>query len=504
MTIKTFLLFICFYGILYPVVAQKKATIQIQHADFYKPETEQKRNKLIGKVALRHENMQMFCDSLYQYSDSNYIEAFGHVHAIQNDTLNLWGDFMTYNGNTQLAKVRDNVIMKDPQITLTTDFLDYNALSKIGYYFNSGTLKDSINTLISQEGYYYVDKDEMFFKDSVKVYTPDYTMFSDTLKYQTVTKVITITGPTIIYSDNRTLYSEDGWYNSLTSHAELYKNNQITFNEYIGKADTIIVDSTTGLALMKKNIHLNDTVNNIIVEGNYGELLKNNDYAYVTQRAVLTLVGKQDSLFIHGDTLSVQKDSVGNSLMKAYYNTRFYSLDLQGKCDSMAFPVADSTIYLSGEPIVWAGGNQMTATDIDMLLSRNTIKEFHLNNKAMIINQLDSIKYNQIKGRNMIGYMRNNELYLVDVNGNGETLYYPEDKGGIIGMNKAMSSYIKIFLENRKVKDIVFITKPDGTLNPLFMVNPEEMRLREFNWYIHLKPLNKEDIFNVPETELPD
>ena len=36
---------------------------------------------------------------------------------------------------------------------------------------------------------------------------------------------------------------------------------------------------------MHQNIHLYDTVNNVIVEGNYGEVTKNNDYAYVTERA---------------------------------------------------------------------------------------------------------------------------------------------------------------------------------------------------------------------------
>ena len=106
----------------------------------------------------------------------------------------------------------------------------------------------------------------MFFKDSVKVYTPDYTMFSDTLKYQTETKFITILGPTHIYGDNRTLYSENGWYNTLTSHAELYKNNQINYNNYQGKADTLVVDSLTGTALMYRNIHLYDTINNILIQ----------------------------------------------------------------------------------------------------------------------------------------------------------------------------------------------------------------------------------------------
>lgn len=388
---RTILLFLICITI-FPVAAQKKAVIEIRHSDLFYPE-KTGRNRLLGNVKLEHQDLVMTCDSLYQYADSNYIEAFGRVHVLQNDTLNLWGDFMTYNGNTELAKVRDNVIMKDPQITLTTNFLDYDAANRIGHYFNGGTIKDSINTLISDIGYYYVAMNEMFFKDSVKVYTPDYTMYSDTMKYQTETKVITILGPTNIYGDNRTLYSEFGWYNSITSHAELYKNNHITYNDYLGRADTIVIDSITNTAVMRQHIHLYDTVNNVIIEGNYGEVLKNNDYAFVTERALLILAGQSDSLFIHGDTLSVSKDSIGSNIMKAYHNTKFYSIDLQGVCDSMVFPVADSTVYLYKSPIVWANGNQLTGTDINMHLRDNQVDRFNLNDKAMIVNKADSTMY---------------------------------------------------------------------------------------------------------------
>lgn len=500
---KAVLLILGLIGFLFAANAQKGSTIRILHADFYKPETANNRNKLIGDVRLKHNDVLMFCDSLYQYADSNYIEAFGNVHAIQNDTLHLWGDYMNYNGNSQLAKVRNHVKLQDPEVTLTTDFLDYNAFTRVGYYFNSGTIKDSTTTLISEEGYYFTRDNEMFFKDSVRVFTPEYEMYSDTMKYQTETKIISILGPTTIYGDNRTLYSENGWYNSLNAHAELYKNNRLTYNEYFGQADTISVDSVSGTAILKNGIHLYDTVNNIIVEGNYGELLRNNDYAYVTERAMLTLVGKQDSLFVHGDTLSIIRDSAGNNLMKAYYHTKFFNPQLQGICDSMSFPVADSTVYLSGSPVVWANGNQMTATAIDMLMSGNAVQKFHLNDKAMIVNQMDTVKFNQIKGRNMVGHMKDNELYLVDVDGNGETLYYPDDKGQIIGMNKATSSFIKIYIDNRKVKDIVFIKKPEGELNPLFLVEPEDMLLKDFRWLIGLQPTQKEDIFLKNDPLLP-
>lgn len=488
------------------VSAQQKATILIRHSDFFYPTTEKgSYNRLVGNVRLEHNALLMTCDSLYQYADSNYIEAFGSVHVVQNDTLNLWGDFVAYNGNSEEAKVRNNVIMQDPQITLTTDFLDYYAADRIGHYFNGGTIKDSINTLISDIGYYFIPINEMFFKDSVKVYTPDYTMYSDTLKYHTENKLITILGPTNIYGDNRTLYSENGWYSSITSHAELYKNNRLTYNSYRGIADTIVVDSVTNVAIMKQNIHLYDTVNNVIVGGNYGELLKNNDYAFVTERALLTLVGKADSLFIHGDTLSISKDTADSNIMKAYHNTKFYSLDLQGVCDSMVYPTIDSTVYLFKSPIVWAGGNQLTGTDINMHLVDNQVDQFRLNNKAMIINQLDSTMYiltpgqdtmfNQIKGRDMVGYVVNNELKRVNVNGNGEVIYYPDDKGFIIGLNKTVSSNIRIYLEQKKVKEIVFINKPEGQLNPLFMVDEKDRLLKDFQWHIQKKPTKKEDIY---------
>ena len=130
-----------------------------------------------------------------------------------------------------------------------------------------------------------------------------------------------------------------------------------------------------------------------------------------------------------------------------------------------------------------------------MHMKNNQVDQFHLNTRAMIVNPLDSTKYNQIKGRKMTGYIRNNELYFVYVDGNGEVLYYPDDKGVIIGLNKTISSNIKIFLEDKKVVDIVFINKPEGTLNPLFLVKPEDRFLKDFHWYIDLKPLRKEDIF---------
>ena len=502
---------ICLGGLIGNFSAQNKkpAKIDIKHADNLKIDNLKKINKFIGNVHMTHENMLMWCDSLYQYPDSNYIEAFGHVRARQNDSIHLAGDYMHYDGNTKMVKIRNNVSLRDPKITLTTNFLDYDGLFEIGYYFNGGQIKDSVTVLTSKLGNYFTKTKLAYFKDSVRVDAPDYIIHSDTLKYQTETKVVSILGPTNIYGkgeEGTTLYSEDGWYNTLTGHAELYKNNHITYLTYGGTAKTMVIDSITQEALLIDDVVLTDTVNDVIVKGNYGMVNQKSNNAFVTDRALLILAGKQDSLFLHGDTLFLNKDTLGNNILKAYYKVRFYSKDLQGVGDSVVYLTVDSMISIYKRPVIWASGNQMTGEIISILTGKGTVKEFYLKNQAMMIARREETEmFDQLKGRNMTGYFKDNELYRVFVDGNGESIYYPDDKGAIIGMNRATSSNIRIEIKNRKVTDIIFINKPEGELNPLFLVDPEEARLKGFQWLKYLQPKDKHDIFNnpLPETKEP-
>ena len=79
------LFFICFFVL--QATAQEKTVIEIKHSDVGHPEKTGV-NRLIGNVKLEHKNIVMTCDSLYQYRDSNYIEAFGRVHVVQDDPDN--------------------------------------------------------------------------------------------------------------------------------------------------------------------------------------------------------------------------------------------------------------------------------------------------------------------------------------------------------------------------------------------------------------------------------
>ena len=106
-------------------------------------------------MVFEHNGTYMYCDSAYFYQQKNNLEAFGNVHIKQGDTLNLYCDYLEYDGDSSYAKLRNNITLKNTKATLTTNILDYNLKSKVASYHNWGKIKDGEHNLISKHGYYY-------------------------------------------------------------------------------------------------------------------------------------------------------------------------------------------------------------------------------------------------------------------------------------------------------------------------------------------------------------
>lgn len=150
---------------------------------------------LIRSVKLRHDSMYMYCDSALIYEKTNSVEAFGNVRMEQGDTLFIYGDYLYYDGMSQLAMLRENVRMINRNTVLTTDSLNYDRLYNLGYYFDGGTLTDEENVLTSEWGEYSPATKLAVFNHDVKLVNPKFVLTSDTLKYSTATKIATILGP---------------------------------------------------------------------------------------------------------------------------------------------------------------------------------------------------------------------------------------------------------------------------------------------------------------------
>lgn len=545
------------------VYSQTKRLVEIIHTDSggYNARIVANAQRLIGNVQIKVDGAYLWCDSLYSYSNKNMVDAFGNVHIIRGDTLDMYADFINYNGDTKLAKARRNVRLIDKQMTLTTDSLDYTMANDMAWYQHSGTVTDSSNVLTSLIGQYFVNENKVYFKTNVEGDTEDYKIKSDTLIYFTNTQKVYLEGPTFIYNETDTLYAEYGWYDSANNLANLTKNPRIWNVNQTIKADSILYDKLKGDGLALGNAQLEDLENKFIVQGNrveYNDLTK---IATATDSAVLIQYSETDSLFLHaqilitrpdttvavnlipgatapvllaqnaamGDTLAaaVLDSVIVNSTFKvdtlgahtlnpdttaiekpkdarlvlAYYKVRFFREDMQGKCDSLVYWSKDSTIQLFTDPVIWSNNNQISANYIEMINRGNERDEIKMKENAFIISmEDDSIRFNQIKGKNMTGHVLKNELYKIDVNGNGQSNYYAYDKNGIIGLNKAESSNITIYLKNGKVNRIALIRSPEGELKPMADLDEGDKQLPGFNWQQAIRPKSKNDIFRTDET----
>ncbi len=241
---------------------------------------------------------------------------------------------------------------------------------------------------------------------------------------------------------------------------------------------------------------LHDSANHIIITGNYGYYNELTKRALATRKAVMMQIQQNDTLFLHADTL--RADPIPDSehrMVRAYRNVKFFRIDFQGRCDSMVYDFRDSINTFYKNPVIWAQENQMTAETIRLFTRNKSLYKAELINNAFVISMEDSMHFNQIKGKLMTGYIRNNQLYRIDVDGNGQTIYYPKDDDVMIGVNRAESSNLTLLLENRKVTSIILRNQPAGNLNPPLILPIESQRLEGFRWLEEYRPKKMSDIF---------
>ena len=498
-----------------PQKVKKKRRIDIENADLYTYDEKIKANaeRLIGNVRLRNNDILMYCDSAYSYRDTNMVDAFGNVHIIRGDTLNLYGNKLNYNGDTKLAKVRGNVKLIDKSITLTTEALDFDLANNIGYYDTGGKIVDTANVLTSIIGRYYSNDDLFYFRDSVVVVNKDFILRADTLKYNSATEVAYIVGPTTITGTKNAsvLYSEDGWYDTKKNISELYKASRITNKDMILEGDTLFYDRATGNGRGKHKVRLTDTTNKVVVQGKFGIYNEKSKNAFVTDSAMFMQYGEKDTLYMHADTLSTKPDTsmvkkdtsdIKNNDKKffmAYRHVRFYKTDMQGECDSLSYQMKDSTIYMFYDPVLWSKKDQMTADNIQYI-SRNPGPDIaKLEKNAFIVMSEDSIRFNQISGKIIVGQIFDNKLRNVDVNGNAQTLYYLKENNKYTGMNQLISSKIKIHLKENQIDSITFYPKPEGKSIPMNELTPSDTRLGGFVWRESERPISKDDLYPIDE-----
>lgn len=456
---------------------------------------------IVGNAVFEHEGAYLYCDSALLNEQSNNLNCFGHVRIKSGDSLTISGDQLDYYGETRIAKVTGKVVkLVDKQTTLLSDYINYDRNSGAAYYETGGIVINKENRLTSMKGYYYTNLKEYFFNEKVVLKNKRYTMNSDSMIYFSDTRIAFFKGPTTIKGKDQDLYCESGWYNTTTDIGSLTKNAKIINEKSILTGDSLYFDKVNDVGKGYRNVTFLDTTNNVILKGDYGEFWNKKGFGFMTQKALAIIVEKKkDSLFLHADTLRATFDTAHNTkFLYGYHKVKFFQDSLQGMCDSMVFVTKDSTLSLYTKPVIWSGKNQLSADSIKLYMVNKEVSKLLMFNTAFIISRDSLENFNQIKGKLMTAFFKDNKLKRINVDGSAESLYYiRQDDHYLIGVNKAISSNLIIYMDDQqKVKKITWVEKPVSTLYPEKELPEEDKRLRDFKWIETGRPLKKEDIFN--------
>lgn len=479
---------------------QKTTTLEILNADLtaYDVRIAEDARKLIGNVRLKHEDVIMTCDSAYFYPATSSVDAFSKVFVQQGDTLTLRGDFAHYDGISRIARVRNNVELINKDITLLTDSLNYNRTAGFASYLGGGILTQEDSRLTSGRGLYILDTEDFYFMDSVVITNPDYTIHTDSMRYNTGEEISYFSGPTEITGEGRYIYCEKGWYNMQNDNSYVSENAYMEEEGRILKGDSLYYEAEQGFGKAMSNVELIDTAQNMTLKGNYGLYYRDQESAMVTDSALMIQVDGADTMYVHADTLrsSQNPDMKEESrILRAYYKVKIFRSDIQVMCDSLVYVEADSVFDFYGEPVLWSDENQLTASHIRIFMVDQELERMHLSGIAFVASKKDSVSFDQMRGKEMTGYFVDNQLDHILVKGNGQTIYYAIDEEVIVGANKTVCSDLTIYLKENKISRVVYTTQPDGTYYPLDMFPAEEARLSDFKWLEQWRPLRWEDVF---------
>lgn len=147
--------------------------------------------------------------------------------------------------------------------------------------------------------------------------------------------------------------------------------------------------------------------------------------------------------------------------------------------------------------MVWQDLIQISGDSIDIRTFQSTFEQLYIHDNGFITKENDSIHYDQISGKEMTAYLKENQLTKVHIIGNSTTLYYPSETSTdslqnetktIQGQNKLESSEIMVYFKDGDINRVQFIEKPTGVFKGLNLLEENDLYLKSFIWMIEEKP----------------
>jgi lipopolysaccharide export system protein LptA len=191
------------------------------------------------------------------------------------------------------------------------------------------------------------------------------------------------------------------------------------------------------------------------------------------------------------------RDTARIRIIKAFHHAKLFKSDLQAKADSMFYSYSDSTLRCFVNPIIWTQGSQLSGDTIMMQMRNKKMDNLMLFPSAFIVNieKDDSTTFNQIAGKRMRGFFKNDKLDRMYISGNAESLYFARDSTKkVTEMQRSLTSRMRVLFKDNSATDVYFLVKPEHRYGPIDKFKEDEKILKGFIWKPKDRPFSKESI----------
>lgn len=492
--------------------------VRLIHSDFFQktPEKYNGNPYFSGNVQFEHQGSLLSADEVIFYEEQNFVKAIGNVKLQNADGSVITAGEMEYDGNSQKGIAKKNVVLTDPKQTIKTETLYYDRTSNKAYFNTGGTISDASNVMYTKSATYDLSSKMIDFTGNVKINNPEYTVEGTNIKQNQNTNTADFFGPTTITNKQNPanqVYTERGSYNMNSKEVYLKKNSRINYNGKILTGDDMYFNQITGFGRAKGNVTLRDPKERRFMKGGYGEIFEKKDSAMMTDRPYAVKILEKDSMYFSAQKiLAYQKVDATDplkkkSFLRAYQKSRMFKSNIQVRADSLSFNETDGIMHLFGKPIAWSGEKQITGDKIEAYFDTQNeyIDSLKVVGNAFAISKADSLnlkdEFNQVKGKLMTVYYKENKVNLAKVIGNAQAITYADDQNEKtketerIGVSLSTCGTIEAEFEENKVQIISCNVGANTDIYPMSKISREKRFFPDFNWNTKDRLRKWEDIF---------
>ena len=492
---------------------------------------------LFGDVVLDNQDKKLFTTQL-NYNLKTKVARYFNGATLTNKDVQLTSKVGYYYMNTDMAYFKDSVVVVDPEFTLRSDTLKFNTKTELATFLGPTLIAQNDAKIYCEDGFYDTANNKAEFRQNAQYVKDNQIATADVITYDGATKEVILTGDAVFKEDDKVAtadvirYDEEKDITYLEGNAHFKDNTQDIVSDVIiydqvnetfsttGRsvindgpqklqADKVDFDNDTGMGIATGNVIWQDTSANLTITCEKADYDKESDYIKASGgRPLLSTILDGDTLFMASDTLLSFRENPDDSIktLVAYDDVRIFKSDLQAICDSLSYNSGDSIFRFYNDPVIWSDSSQFSADSIHMFMVEDQINRIFLFEKSFIISTNDNVYYNQIKGKFITAFFRDNAIDKMKVDGNAESVYYAtDDAKAYVGVNKTICSEMLLYFNNNEVDLIKFYSEPKANLYPMKQVNHKTLQLAGFKWRRNLRPIDIASLLTerMVEIELP-